>query len=248
MKRDSVRSPSIPRVAVLSDKLRRDICLGLLMPGARLNIEALKREHDISHPSVREALALLVGEGYVVSDANKGFAVAETSLDEQRDSARVRAELEAMGFEWSVKNGTTDWRAHIVASHYALAQVETEMVDDPLGHALEWDDRNRAFHFALIANCGSPKLMEIIGSLYDHSKRYRLAAHSNRAAVTDREMWVAGSSAEHNALKDAALNGDIESGRETLKKHITKAIAEMPTTLGVLGQESQNAKGTKRVR
>jgi len=240
MNRRTIKSNPIPLVAALSDKLRRDICLGALKPGARLNIEALKREHDVSHPSIREALALLVGEGYVVSDANKGFAVAETSLDEQRDSTLVRAELEAMAFEWSVRNGTTDWRAHVVACHYALAQVETEMIDDPVSHALEWDDRNRAFHFALIANCGSPKLMKIIRSLYDHSQRYRLAAHSNRAAVADRESWVAGSSGEHSALKEAALSGDIELGQQTLKTHINKAIEEIPRTLSILAEESLN--------
>ncbi len=242
---DSVKSSSVPLVAVLSDKLRRDICLGVLTPGTRLNIAALKREHGISHPSVREALALLVGEGYVVSDANKGFAVAETSLDEQRDSTFVRAELEAMAFEWSVKAGTTDWRAHIVACHYALSQVESEMVEDPVSHALEWDNRNRAFHFALIANCGSSKLLEIIGALYDHSQRYRLAAHSKRLTVLDREKWVVGSSGEHSALKDAALAGDIKSGQETLKKHITKAIGEIAGTPSVVADHSSTTKDEK---
>ncbi len=242
-----IKSVSLPRVTALSDKIRRDICRGVLEPGVRLNIEALKREHDISHPSIREALALLVGEGYVVSGVNKGFAVADTSLDEQRDSTLVRAELEAMAFEWSVRNGTTDWRAHVVACHYALTQVETEMADDPAGHALEWDDRNRAFHFSLIGNCGSPKLLEIIGTLYDHSQRYRLAAYSNRGVVSDRAAWVADSPGEHSALKDAALNGDIALGQDTLKKHITKEIEQMSGTLNALADQDPQRKTNKTV-
>ena len=232
-----VKSRSVPVVVAFSEQLRRDICLGLLPPGARLNIEALKRQYDISHPSVREALSLLVGEGYVVSDTNRGFTVAETSLDEQRDSTRVRAELEAMAFGWSVQNTTTDWRASVVACHYALTQVEMKMADNPVAHALEWDDRNQAFHFSLISNSGSPKLVEIIGTLYDHSKRYRLAAHSTRTAAFERKAWVAGSAAEHSALKDAALNGDVAFGQSILNKHITKAIDEMPETFRALMSE-----------
>ncbi|WP_299549031.1 GntR family transcriptional regulator [uncultured Tateyamaria sp.] len=245
MIRRATNAKNTPVVAAFSDHLRRDICLGLLRPGTRLNIEALKREHDISHPSVREALSLLVGEGYVISDANRGFTVAETSLDEQRDSTRVRAELEAMAFEWSVQNTTTDWRASVVACHYALTQIETKMIEDPVAHALEWDDRNRAFHFSLIANCGSAKLLEIIGTLYDHSKRYRLAAHAHRSDVSNRKAWIAGSSREHGALKDAALSGNVALGRDVLNKHITKAMDEMPDTLRALQSEKTGKVKTK---
>lgn len=215
----------------LSNRLRRDISLGLIRPGEKLNIEALKREHKVSHPSVREALSLLVGEGYVASEDQKGFRVLESSVEEQRDVTRVRAELECLAFGWSLANASTDWRASVVAAHHALSEVETELAKDPVAYALEWDERNRNFHFAILANCGSPKLLEIIAAQYDLSRRYRLRAHSNRLRAMDRAEWIERSAAEHLQLKEAALTGDTTRGVGILKNHINKAAADFSAVL-----------------
>ena len=225
---------------MLSSRLRRDISLGLIRPGERLNVEALKRDHKVSHPSVREALSLLVGEGYVTSSDNKGFRVTTSSIKEQRDSTIVRAELECLAFGWSLDNATTDWRAGIVATHYALTEVEPDMIDDPVSFALEWDQRNEAFHVALIANCGSPKMLEVISTLYAQSRRYRLVAHSNRSAVPDRKRWIKQSSGEHSALKEAALSGDVTTGQQILKAHIIKAVEELPRVLAEIAKSKGN--------
>lgn len=210
-------------IGSLSDKLRRDISLGVLQPGIKLNIEALKRHYEVSHPSVREALSLLVGEGYVSFEEMKGFRVLKPSQDELTDSSRVRAELEALAFAWAVQRTNVDWRSAVIAAHYALSEVERKMPSDPVNAALEWDDRNKKFHLAIAANSGSPKLIELICVQYDQSRRYRLMAHANGRSETSRSRWVEKSAEEHNALKEAVLSGDIEAGCAILKGHITKA-------------------------
>ncbi len=210
-------------IATLSDQLRRDISLGVLKPGEKLNIEALKRAYEVSHPSVREALALLVGEGYVSFKESKGFRVLQASQEDLKDSSRVRAELEALAFEWAINNTNVDWRSSVVAAHYALSEVEREMPSNPLDAALKWDKRNHDFHMAIAANCGSRKLTELIAIQYDQSRRYRLMAHAHNRAEKLRSRWVQRSAEEHSALKDAVLAGDIAEGKSILKKHITKA-------------------------
>lgn len=210
-------------IGSLSDQLRRDISLGIIKPGDKLNIEALKREYNVSHPSVREALSLLAGEGYVDFKESKGFRALHSSQEEQKDITRVRAELECLAFSWSIQRTDIDWRSSVVAAHYALSEVEQKMPSDPLNAALEWDERNRTFHFALIGNCGSTKLLDIIGTQYDLSRRYRLMAHARDRSEKSRERWVDKSSKEHEQIKQAVLDGDIELGQEILRKHITKA-------------------------
>jgi DNA-binding GntR family transcriptional regulator len=210
-------------IASLSDRLRRDISLGSIKPGDKLNIEAIKRSYNVSHPSVREALSKLVGEGYVSFEESKGFRALQSSYEEQQDITRVRSELECLALEWSIQRTNVDWRATVVAAHYALSEVEKEMPSDPLNAALEWDARNRAFHFALVGNCASPKLLDLIEAQYDLSRRYRLMAHANDRSAKSRARWVEKSAREHDQIKQAALDGDIESGQAVLKKHITKA-------------------------
>ncbi|WP_299211395.1 GntR family transcriptional regulator [uncultured Tateyamaria sp.] len=210
-------------IASLSDQLRRDISLGILQPGEKLNIEALKRGYSVSHPSVREALSLLVGEGYVSFEELKGFRVLQASQEQLKDSSRVRAEMEALAFEWSVELTNVDWRSSMVAAHYALSELEQQILEDPLNAALEWDNRNKNFHMTIVGNSGSQKLIELVSVQYDQTRRYRLMAHANDRSETSRSRWVEKSAEEHNALKDAVLQGDIKAGQSILRSHITKA-------------------------
>ncbi|WP_298357237.1 GntR family transcriptional regulator [uncultured Litoreibacter sp.] len=210
-------------IATLSDQLRRDISLGVIRPGDKLNIEALKRTYSVSHPSVREALSLLVGEGYVGFQESKGFRALDSSPDEQQDNIRLRAEFECIALEWSIARTNVDWRSSVVAAHYALSEIEQEMPGDPMNAALEWEERNRSFHAALVGNCDSPKLLGIIETQYNLSRRYRLMAHAQDRSQTSRARWVETSAQEHRLLKDAALEGDTEMGKRVLRQHIKKA-------------------------
>ncbi len=213
----------------LAAKLRRDIALGTLLPGARLNIEALKREHKVSHPSIREALALLAGEGYVSSEGNKGYRVLDSSFEDLSDATRLRAELECLGLQWSAANSTPEWRANVVAAHHMLSEVEEDMIDDPKGFVIEWDERNFQFHKTLISNCNSPRLMDTVANLYDLTRRYRLMAYS--IAHKNHRDWLLKSAEEHVQLKNLAIDGDMEAACRLLREHTTKNVDQEGATL-----------------
>lgn len=208
----------------LAAQLRRDIAHGNLVPGTRLNIEALKRERKVSHPSIREALALLAGEGYVSAEDNKGYRVLASSLSDLKDSTRLRAELECLGLRWSFDNANADWRAGVVAAYHTLSEVEADMETDPQAFAVEWDERNKQFHEALIGNCGSPRLLDTVFTLYDLTSRYRLMAYSDRSA--DRPYWLERSPREHGFLKDCVLSNENEAAIDALREHLTKSFSE----------------------
>ena len=206
----------------LASQIRRDIALGEIEPGSRLNIEAIKRERKVSHPTIREALALLAGEGYVTAEDNKGYRVLASSLADLKDSTRLRAELECLGFRWSIERSSAEWRASVVAAHYTLSEVEADMGEDPRAFAVEWDERNRQFHHALISNCGSPRLLDTVATLYDLTRRYRLMAYATNSNV--RPAWLERGPREHGELKDIALSGDAGRGVAALRDHITKSF------------------------
>ena len=89
---------SISRVA-LADQVMRVLQERILdrvyAPGARLNIDALTRELEVSSSPIREALTRLAADGLVVASAFTGFSVAPVpSRDwfEQLLTVRILAE------------------------------------------------------------------------------------------------------------------------------------------------------------
>jgi len=208
----------VPR---LTDALRLEISLGNLVPGGRLKIELIRRQYDVSAASVREALSILTGEEFVTSVDQKGFVVTSYQGERLRDLTRVRAELEAVAFGWSVANATTDWRAQIVASHFALSEAELALDLAARKSILEWDRRNCDFHLALTDGCGSPRLKALVRSHYELTRRYRLIGLT-RLADTQAETERAISQQQHEALKNAAIEGQAEQGQALLREHLLR--------------------------
>src|SRR5690606_27860565 len=65
----------------------------------------------------------------------------------------------------------------------------------------EWEVRHRAFHRALIANCGSRWLLHFCDELMDQAERYRYISMTNTYPRRN-------SNEEHRLILEAALAGD----------------------------------------
>lgn len=78
------RENSVPLYLQLKDKIKKDIRGGVLRPGEKLPSEAqMQKEFGMSRVTVRNAMAELESEGYIVKAQGKGSFVAE------RDSLRL---------------------------------------------------------------------------------------------------------------------------------------------------------------
>lgn len=218
-------------VGRLTDTLRRDISIGVLKPGTKLRIEDVRDWHKVSHPSVREALSILAGEGYVTATQQRGFKVAECSLEDLLDLSQVRCEMECLALEWSLKNSDTNWRSSVVAAHHALREVERELAKEPASFLTEWDQRNRGFHLTIAGNCRSPRLIETITRQYDLSRRYRYMAYSLEPVDRNHLAWLHASSTEHIELKEAVLQSDLAAGKRILRGHINKTVDDWGTNI-----------------
>ncbi|MGO4423651.1 GntR family transcriptional regulator, partial [Streptomyces sp. MCAF7] len=85
------RSSVVEQVA---DALREQLFAGLLRPGTALREGALTESLKVSRSTVREALQLLIGEGLLVREPNKGVIVRQLSEAEVDDIFRARRILE----------------------------------------------------------------------------------------------------------------------------------------------------------
>ncbi len=199
--------------------LREDIVHGKFKAREKLGIEFLKRTYEVGATPLREALYQLSADGFVHVQGQRGFRVADMTLNELTDITDLRVVLEGMALTQSIQNSDDDWESRVVAAFHHLTKAESQ--PEPDIH--EWEVRNREFHLALVSCCHSPWLMRFHEILYDQHKRYRNLARINRS--TRRNVHD-----EHIAICDAALAKDIKTICEANEGHI-RTTAEITSRL-----------------
>src|SRR5215468_5853086 len=159
-------------------RLRADIVVGTFKAGEPLRLEALRQRYGLSFSPLREALMRLQSERLVLSTALRGFSVAPLSREEIEDATETRILIESEALRRAMRNGDDDWEANIVAAFHAL-NLQVERQSKMSGKAdvadlFAMEERHHHFHRALIAPCGSPRLLELAEQLYVETQRYRL--------------------------------------------------------------------------
>jgi DNA-binding GntR family transcriptional regulator len=163
-------------VELLASTLRRDIAFGTLLPDQKLKIEELRARYGGSNHSMRETLRILSTEGLVEATAQRGFRVTSATEDDVRDIQMVRFEVEKVALSRAIAFGDVAWEGRVMAAHHALQKAEAEAASSPDDLiALKWDEACRAFSFALIEACDSPRLIDLHRKFFDQSRRFRLA-------------------------------------------------------------------------
>ena len=186
-------------------RLRADIVAGVLEAGKPLRLEALRQRYGLSFSPLREALMRLQSERLVLSTALRGFSVAPLSREEIKDATETRILIECEALRRSMRDGDDDWEAGIVAAFHALGRQVERMARSPgkadAADVAALEERHRQFHHALIAQCGSARLLELADQLYVETQRYRLPSLVGQVAGTPpRDV-----AAEHHEIMDAAL-------------------------------------------
>lgn len=212
-------------VSVVAASLRRDIAFGELPPDSKLKIEDLRARYGGSNHSVREALTLLASEGLVEATAQRGFRVASATEADLQDIIKLRAELEPLALKWAMQSADIAWEGKLVAALHAADRATDRLLADPDGAVMMWDEAGRALHQELIAGCGSPRMIRVLGQLYDQSRRFRLAALREgrcdpralrrvRAEMVEAILGNDVDAAIHKLIRDIAHELDTSRSRE----------------------------------
>jgi len=201
----------------VAQQLRRDIIRHRFEPGERLQFEKLSKLYSVGTSPLREALFQVAAQGLVVAEDHKGFFVAPIQFDEMLDVSNLRANLETYAIRGSIREGREDWEVDLIAAFHRLKRAGLAVAEDQDDDDLrtEWEDRHRAFHYALCKGCGSPWLLHFFDELYDHMERYRryFWKYAERAVAAD---------SEHEAIMKAALDRDEERAASLLQAHFEK--------------------------
>lgn len=193
--------------------VRADILGCRLLPGGKLRIKEIAEQNDVSLGAVREALSRLVAEGLVVAESQKGFRVAPLSAEDFRDLTDARVEIERLTLARSIARGDLEWESRLVAAWHRLSRTPQKLDYNPRLYSDEWSAAHREFHRALVAACGSGKLLNIGAQLYEQAERYRRYS----GVVSEKERDVA---AEHMRLFDATIARDAPKAIREMGEHL----------------------------
>jgi len=223
----TIQSPSRTLAEQTYETLKGDLLSGVFAPGSALLTRELLARYECGISPLREAIARLVGENLLLASGHRGVRVPLPSVTDLNELYRIRTLLECEALTLAIEHGDDTWEAQIVAACYRLERAPLPKARGERGSTvIEWETRHRAFHSALIAAAGAPRLLKMIDQLVDQTERYRAI----RLVRADTARLVRDVAAEHRALADATAARQA-SAVNLLSQHLERTRAFVASLL-----------------
>lgn len=212
---DSHQAPPT-RSGWVDHKLRQAILSGELPPGTRIVVSTMADRWDVSPTPLREAIQRLAAEGLVDLSPHRGASVAPVSIDDMREIYELREILEPLALRRSLEHIDDRWRSEATRTFGHLESHLVHTPDDLMG----LEERHAAFHGALLSRCDSVRLLRLVGTLAEHSSRYRLLSIAPRGGASEVIE-------EHRRLLRSSLDGDVDAAVSHLTHHLRLTVESL---------------------
>ncbi len=127
--------------------------------------------------------------------------------------------VEVEALSRSIEAGNEAWETGVVAAFHRLSKVEAMMPEQLEEIWDDWEDRNRAFHRALIAACPSQWLLRMHDQLFQQAERYR------RITFASGRMIPRNVHQEHQAIMDAVMARDVDAACGLAASYIQRTLS-----------------------
>ncbi|MET1027334.1 MAG: GntR family transcriptional regulator [Dongiaceae bacterium] len=194
-----------------------EIILGQLMslkiaPGARITVDALVRELNVSHTPIREALGRLEADGLVVKTHLIGYSAAPQLTRRQFDELyELRLLLEPHAAARAAK--AMD-RSSLTILADVAASMSRRGTGDERTRYNQFARQDADFHDRIIIGSGNELIRESLARLHTHFHIFRLLFHSR---VTEEALE------EHAQIMKALKSGDGEGAAAAMRRHIERS-------------------------
>ena len=190
--------------------LAAEVGAGLLEPGQRLDETRLAERFGTSRTPVREALARLVAQGLLASEARRGARVPSYSREQLGQMFEAMQEIEAVCARLAAQRLTLLSRAAIEAAQAECAGAAQA------GDVPRYLRANEAFHLAIYAATQNPYVADLASEL---RRRTGPARARKFAGADDLHASVAG----HQALMAVIASGDATGAHAGIRAHLTES-------------------------
>jgi DNA-binding GntR family transcriptional regulator len=183
-----------------------------IAPGARITVDGLVRELDVSHTPIREALGRLEGEGLVVKTHLIGYSappqISRRRFDELYEvrlllepHAARRAALKISEERMSKLRKTAGQMSKLSSSRERLSYSAFARLDAD-------------FHDQIMEIAGNELIRDTLAHLHAHFHIFRLMYHTR---ITEEAI------SEHEALLAALSRKDEQGAERAMREHIERS-------------------------
>ncbi len=131
------------------------------------------QRYEIGATPLREGLSRLISRGLIVGIGQRGFRVAEISREDLPTSPACARWSRSRRCGWPSPRATTPGRPGSSARCIRCAGISSAPATNSARAAEDFDRLHKGFHTALLAACGSRRLLAAHSDLYDQAYRYR---------------------------------------------------------------------------
>jgi DNA-binding GntR family transcriptional regulator len=209
-------APVIHRAAGLGEEVYQAIFARLMAlkvpPGARITVDALAREFNVSQTPVREALGRLESEGLVIKTHLVGYSAApQISRRRFTELYELRLLLEP---DAARKVAATMTDAELQELTEAAGMMSRGGDRDERSRYSQFAREDAAFHDKILAISGNELIRETLVHQHTHFHIFRLLFHSR---VTEEALD------EHAAILAAFARRDPDEAAQAMRTHIERS-------------------------
>jgi DNA-binding GntR family transcriptional regulator len=211
-----VRIATVSTVEAAANAIRDLILDGELPAGARLRENDFAERLGVARHSFRAATQILIGEGLLRREPNRGVQVPVFSQADVEDIFKLRAALEVEASRLVIEAGSVP-----AAASAAVTALSGLAADAPWSDVVQPDLR---FHRAIIDGAGSMRLQRAYHGLQSEIVLCMVQlqpAYEHPAQVA----------AEHEGLLDAIKARDTERAEKLWRTHLDDAAANQIAAL-----------------
>jgi DNA-binding GntR family transcriptional regulator len=215
-----------PRREAVVTAIRRAIVLGDLRPGEKLREVQLAAALDVSRPTLREALNLLVQDGLLVQEPYRGFSVTKLDAGALRDIARTRIPLDLIAITAIVEDpsGRRMQLVHVAWDRYAALGPDAD--------ALAQHEAHVALHRGIWVASENAMLLRL-WPVTEALATIALAQDQATRHDPDRAYQL------HRDLFEAILSGRMERIEGELTRHTLDSAEELLALQGRSARPTQ---------
>jgi DNA-binding GntR family transcriptional regulator len=215
-----VRIATVSTVEAAANAIRDLILDGELAPGARLRENDFAERLGIARHSFRAATQILIGEGLLRREPNRGVQVPVFSQADIEDIFKLRAALEVEAARLAIAAGAVPAEASA-----AVTELSGLSADAPWSDVVQPDLQ---FHRAIIDASGSERLQRAYHGLQSEI----VLCMVQLEPAYDHPQQVA---AEHEELLGAIEARDTDRAERLWRAHLDEAAANQIKALATAG-------------
>jgi DNA-binding GntR family transcriptional regulator len=180
-------------------------------PGARLNIESIARELDVSRTPVWEAVRRLEQEGLVENIPNRGVFMSALTAEKVLDLYAVREVLEGM----AARLAATRIDDHALDKMSECLEMQREVVEQQ--NLVAYSKLDFEFHATVYDACGNEYLRELLETIKNKMRPLTLHMQPDFFKLIDH----------HSELIKALRGRDPEKAEQAFRRHNQYMMAQI---------------------